>query len=376
MHIASGLIIALDPASRDHFHGQRRAPSVATGPGSVAQGHRALAFSRDGKSLAAAGERGVMHWDTASAGERAAARIGLREVVSLAIGPDGRTLVTGGQDGWVRIWDLATGRQRLAVRPQARYVTALALSADVRALASASACERVVRLRNVATGRESLALRGHTAPVQALAFAPGGRMVATGGSDETVRDWDVPSGRQWAALRCPGVRPGALAFSADGRALAAGGDRAGGSGLGRLRHREAVAPRMATGPTVAVRDPSCPSMQGPHTSTGDRSPSAIARARCRGDGSLPLEVRRAADASSCPGVTDALKRTVGFNRCRRRVALASEPTVALRASVRRHRRAQGGRSTLRSIRPTRARRPLRASVDPTDARNAPVLVTS
>jgi hypothetical protein len=41
---------------------------------------------------------------------------------------------------------------------------------------------------------------------------------------------------------------------------------------------------------------------------------------------------------------------------------------SLRASVRRHRRAQDDRSTLRSIRPTRASRPSDASVDPTDAR--------
>jgi hypothetical protein len=39
----------------------------------------------------------------------------------------------------------------------------------------------------------------------------------------------------------------------------------------------------------------------------------------------------------------------------------------LRASVRRHRRAQGGSPMLRSIRPTRARRPSDASVDPTRA---------
>jgi hypothetical protein len=62
-------------------------------------------------------------------------------------------------------------------------------------------------------------------------------------------------------------------------------------------------------------------------------------------------------------------------------ASSSEPTVALRASVRRHdareatvrrfgrsdRRARGDRSMLRSIRPTRARRPFDASVDPTEA---------
>jgi len=45
-----------------------------------------------------------------------------------------------------------------------------------------------------------------------------------------------------------------------------------------------------------------------------------------------------------------------------------QPQQPLRASVRRHRSAQGDRSTLRSIRPKRARRPFDASVDHTEAR--------
>jgi hypothetical protein len=44
-------------------------------------------------------------------------------------------------------------------------------------------------------------------------------------------------------------------------------------------------------------------------------------------------------------------------------------TILLRASVRRHRRAQGDRSMLRSMTPKRARRPFDASVDPIEARN-------
>lgn len=196
--------------------GSRR--TLRTGDGET----RALAFSRDGRLLAAMGERGVTLWDTVS-GQRAASRIDLSDASGLALGPDGRSLVTGGFDGWVRFWDLEVGRQRLAVRAHEGFATALALSDDGRTLASASHGDRVARIWDVVTGRRLVELRGHTASVLAVAFAPGGRLVVTGGSDEAVRLWDVPSGRDRGRLRCPGIRPVALAFSSDGRALAAGG---------------------------------------------------------------------------------------------------------------------------------------------------------
>jgi WD40 repeat protein len=183
----------------------------------------ALAFSRDGRLLAAAGERDVGVWDVATGRERAG-RLPLRDVLSLAFAPDGRSLATGDKGGSIRLWDLPTGRQRLAVRAHARYVTSLAFSDDGRVLASASRGDgRDARLWDAATGRALAALRGHTGPVQSVAFAPGGRALATAGADETVRLWDVTTGRERATLPGHGVGAFALAFSPDGRALAAGG---------------------------------------------------------------------------------------------------------------------------------------------------------
>jgi len=69
-----------------------------------------------------------------------------------------------------------------------------------------------------------------------------------------------------------------------------------------------------------------------------------------------LESRRA--AGFFPGGRQSVRRLGAFVR-----------RLALRASVRRHRRAQEGSPMLRSIRPTRATTSLAASVDPTDARN-------
>jgi len=64
-------------------------------------------------------------------------------------------------------------------------------------------------------------LRGHTAVVRVLAFAPDGKLLASGGEDETVRLWQFPEGVEWDRLEAPPYMPPSLAFSPDGRRLAA-----------------------------------------------------------------------------------------------------------------------------------------------------------
>ena len=67
-----------------------------------------------------------------------------------------------------------------------------------------------------------------------------------------------------------------------------------------------------------------------HASTGGQNPSAVARPRCQGYGSLPLDVRRPAHYSSCLGVKDAQTADGSPQPLVEDLALSSEPTVALR----------------------------------------------
>jgi WD40 repeat protein len=90
------------------------------------------------------------------------------EVSSVAISPDGLTLMTGSLDGTARYWDSATGEQ---------------LGPPIR----------------------------HAGGVRAVAFRPDGRRAATGCKDKIARQWPVPTAplqgepgdlRRWVEMIC------------------------------------------------------------------------------------------------------------------------------------------------------------------------------
>jgi WD40 repeat protein/serine/threonine protein kinase len=179
-----------------------------------------VAFSLDGRQLAAATDGAVKVWDWKN-GQLLQSLPGGNNIhpIPVAFSRDGR-LATGTFRQDLKLWDPGTGiLLRTVDAHRGQPVSALAFSPDGELLASAS-FDRTAKLSNSRTGEVLHSFDLHTGNVECVAFGAGGRRLASGGEDKTVRVWDTTTGREVLGLRGHTDRCACVAFSPDGRRLA------------------------------------------------------------------------------------------------------------------------------------------------------------
>lgn len=200
----------------------------------------ALAFSPDGKQLAASGYHEITLWEPATgklvgriqnlpqriqglvwhpsgqwlavgggsagqSGEVALVEVAKREVVevlattidtvmALAFDRNGTRLAAGGADNAIRIFSVPEGKELRLLQQHADWVLGLAFSPEGKHLASASR-DRIARVFSLESGEIEVSYMGHEAPVSGIAFSEDGKTIYSGGRDRDVHSWAVKDGK-------------------------------------------------------------------------------------------------------------------------------------------------------------------------------------
>jgi hypothetical protein len=149
-----------------------------------------LAISADGRTVLTGCDDGVVRlWDLA--GKRLCRFEGhTGPVTCVAYAPDGTWGASGGLDRTVRIWDLASGKELYKFVGHEKGVLSVAIDPGGQQQVVSAGADGTMRLWDAEEG-EIAAFRGHEDSVTAVAFAPNGQRVLSGGRDKTVRLWDA-----------------------------------------------------------------------------------------------------------------------------------------------------------------------------------------
>jgi WD40 repeat protein len=136
--------------------------------------------------------------------------------------PDGRSIVTVGDDGVARLWDARTGHLRQTFHGHEDDVHSVSFSKDGRFFVTAGA-DHTARVWSVASGRARAVLET-AEPIRKVAFSPNGQRVVAGGAEGFVYVWDWRKPKLLAALQEHGDFVNSVQFSPNGKQILSASD--------------------------------------------------------------------------------------------------------------------------------------------------------
>ena len=175
----------------------------------------AVAFSPDGRFVLSGGDDKVIKlWESATGREIRTFRGHKDSVWLLAFSPDSRFVLSGSGDEII-LWDVSTGKE-IQQLSNGYLMRTVAFSPDGRHIL-AGGDKGNLKLCDVAIGKEIKTFTGHTDWINSVTFSPDGRFALSGSDDKTLKLWDIATGKEIRTFKGHAIPVTSVIFSSDRR---------------------------------------------------------------------------------------------------------------------------------------------------------------
>jgi WD40 repeat protein len=179
-----------------------------------------VAITPDGQTLVSgSADKTVKIWNLASGSPIKTLTGHSSTVEAVAISPDGKTIVSGGYDSTIKVWNLASGSLLKKLKGHTGTIESLAIASDGQTLVSSS-YDRTIKIWNLANGSLLRTLSGHSNIIYSIAISSDNRTIASASADGTIKIWDLASGSLLKTLTGHANSVDAVAISSDGQTIA------------------------------------------------------------------------------------------------------------------------------------------------------------
>ena len=160
---------------------------------------RAAALSPNGKKIVSGDEDGIVKlWDIDASKTIVKWTGHVDGISSVCWSRDGGRILSGSYDGTAMVWDAESGNTILAIKTGHRDVYSAIYSPDEMMIASGGESEEngFIKIWDSNTGKLIAKPEGHTWTVYCLAWTADGKTLISGSYDSSIRTWNTTTWQQ------------------------------------------------------------------------------------------------------------------------------------------------------------------------------------
>ena len=186
---------------------------------------KSVAITPDGKTIiSGSADKTIKLWDINSRMCIKTLNGHTDSILLIAITLDGKTIISGSNDKTIKFWDIQSGECINTLEGHYSGVSSIVIAPDEKTIISNGSNYAITLWDKQSCEYIKKTLQWHTSYVNSVAITPDGKIIISGSDDNTIKLWDVKSGECINTLEGHTNAINSVVITSDGKTIISGSD--------------------------------------------------------------------------------------------------------------------------------------------------------